>query len=439
MKKVLALAIIASITIIFTVSANAAVGTVVYCYKTDTQPNLEEIDESWGEPAIYVDKNSPNTELHKYWTEEMDTNYYKYSGTGVNGRTTIEPEPSDFWMYLLFDDKSIYVGIKSPDAEPCGAPLAHRGDGARMWIQPLSDMADPYSGYGVDKRYTEYDPEYQYLEQFYHFYWNISENMQSVDKLFAGFRAEVANIKFIDGYMHAILKVSLADIGVGRTVERNGLELGTAIMRCSSRSAFDEGYAGWLSWGNTLPDYTPLPTSVNTIILVDPDAEHPADQTEPIATEPIATEPVVTEPVVTEPVVTESVETEPIVTEPVVTEPVVTEPVVTEPVVTEPIVTESVETDLVATEPVVTEPVVTESVVTEPVVTEPVETDLVVTEPVVTEPVVTEPVVTEPIESEIPTTEPVKNKNNNAGIIAIAAAVIASIVAVAVAITQKKK
>jgi len=453
MKKFLTLALLLISVAILAVSVNAAVGTVVYGYKTDTAPNLEEIDESWGEPCIYVDKNSPNTELHKYWTEEIDTCYYTTPGTGAAGRTTIQPEPSDFWMYVLYDRKNLYIGIKSPDTEPSGGPEAHRGDGARIWLQPLDSMVDPYSGYGVGEL-TEYEPEYQLLETYYHYYWNMSKDMSEVDRLYASKNVDIANISFKDGYMHAIIEIPLSFYGLAKEKNLNGFEFGTAIMRCSSRSPSDEGYAGWLSWGATLPEYTPLPTSVNTIILVDPDAELPADQTTPIETEapvteapateaPVteapATEAPATEAPATETPATETPATETPATETLATETPATEAPATEAPATETPATETPETEAPVTEAPVTEAPATEAPATETPATETPETETPETETPATEAPVTEAPATETPATEAPVASNTANKPNTALNVGIIVAVIVVGLGIVALIKNKKK
>ena len=136
MKKLVILMFTLSALFCFALTVNATVGTVIYGYKTDEAPNMEKIDESWGEPVIYVTKDSPNSELHKYWNEKMDTNNFSHPPTS---RQHIEPEPSDFWLYVTYDSKNIYIGLKSPDMEISGSPESHRGDGARVWLQPLNN------------------------------------------------------------------------------------------------------------------------------------------------------------------------------------------------------------------------------------------------------------------------------------------------------------
>ena len=62
MKKFIIIALMSLLLVTLAISTTAAVGTVVYGTKTDHVPNMEEIDDTWGEPAIYVTKDSPNAD-----------------------------------------------------------------------------------------------------------------------------------------------------------------------------------------------------------------------------------------------------------------------------------------------------------------------------------------------------------------------------------------
>ena len=74
MKKLLTLIMVAVLMISFAVVANAAFGTVVEAQKVAKAPNLEEIDESWGDPVVTgITSATPNTWLWKYWNEWADT------------------------------------------------------------------------------------------------------------------------------------------------------------------------------------------------------------------------------------------------------------------------------------------------------------------------------------------------------------------------------
>ena len=89
MKKLITIVLALAALFCFALTANATVGTVIYGYKTEEAPNMEKIDESWGEPVIYVTKDTPNAELHKYWSPKIDTINFSQPPTT---RQQIEPE-----------------------------------------------------------------------------------------------------------------------------------------------------------------------------------------------------------------------------------------------------------------------------------------------------------------------------------------------------------
>jgi hypothetical protein len=164
MKRLLTAVLSVLVTAVFAVSVSAAVGTVIYGLKTDKGPNMDEIDGTWGEPAIHVTKDSPNTELVKFWpvhtTPEAD----------AMGRLAIEPEDSQFDLYVLYDSRYLYVAVRSPDEHISGGLIGnpHRGDGIHLWIQVLETMEDPYGPVGQHKGLTE--SERHRLEDSYLFF-----------------------------------------------------------------------------------------------------------------------------------------------------------------------------------------------------------------------------------------------------------------------------
>jgi len=244
MKKIITLLIMLALVIGLAVASNAAVGTVVYGYKTDKKPNMEVIDDSWGEPVIYVDKNSPNAELAKYWTHWNDTAEGEHEGTGPNGRTSIWPEDSDFWMYVLYDSKNFYFAFKSPDEYPLGCVEPHRGDGIYLWLQPLETMTDPYNGcMGASADLPS--EAWSALSSNHHFWWNLAHNDFDVDKGGAAANVNEAYINFYDDMMHATIVIPRANLGL-HGVDLHGFELGICVARLSSWTLMDEGQAGWL-------------------------------------------------------------------------------------------------------------------------------------------------------------------------------------------------
>lgn len=67
MKKIITLIVIISLMAVMSVAANAAFGTVVEADKIEKAPNLEEIDESWGDAVVVgITSATENTYLWKY-------------------------------------------------------------------------------------------------------------------------------------------------------------------------------------------------------------------------------------------------------------------------------------------------------------------------------------------------------------------------------------
>ena len=96
------------------IAANAAVGTVVYATKVEKAPNLEAIDDSWGDPSIVVNSKSPNTELYNYWTTE--NKYVKNVwDMYISGGYNFAPEDYDVELYYHWDNKYLYFGLKTED------------------------------------------------------------------------------------------------------------------------------------------------------------------------------------------------------------------------------------------------------------------------------------------------------------------------------------
>ena len=106
MKKLLTLILVIAISAAFAIAVSAAAGTVIYAYKTDTEPNMEAVDESWGKAAIHVDKNSDNSALFDYWGKQ---------------RENVHAEEVEFDLYCMYDDKYIYIAIVSPDYQLNGS------------------------------------------------------------------------------------------------------------------------------------------------------------------------------------------------------------------------------------------------------------------------------------------------------------------------------
>jgi len=443
MKKLITLILVAVLMISFAVVANAAVGTVVKANKVDKAPNLEEIDESWGDPAISVTPDSYNAELYKYWNEYRDTAGYGHSGTGPDGRQSVEPEDCPFDLYLCWDDKYLYVGILSPDYEVCGADAAWVGDGVQIWVQPLEALVAnnmTHCGFFGDTDATTNPDTVEFRKNYdamCDYYWTLGFDDYSVSNHGAAAECE-KYILMEDDMMHATIAIPLTNLGLNaKKMNLHGVELGTGIVRMSSRSTLDEGLAGWLSWGKFYEYGTA--DSLNTIVLIDPAQGDVTPSTEAPATEAPATEAPATEAPATEAPATEAPATEAPATEAPATEAPATEAPATEAPATEAPATEAPATEAPATEAPATEAPATEAPATEAPATEAPTTEAPVTEAPATEAPATEAPATEAPATEAPKVEEPVEKNNTGLIIAIVAVVVVVGAGLGIALGKKKK
>ena len=290
MKKLLTFLMVAVLMISFAVVANAAVGTVVNATKVDEAPNMEEytpfIDESWGEPAIIVTEGTPNSALYKFYHDDNPHVMSAYWRENREKLMLIEPEGGPMELYFLWDSKYLYVGVKTPDENPCGASTqTWHGDGVEFWLQPLEAL----QALGKDKTgvfLNSEDPDggewYRSNLSSYAYMWTLDNTDYEYHAGYAAASCEY-HIYIEDGYMHAAIQIPLVNIGLNPKANNHGTELGIALYRISSVSYDDRGQAGFLCWGRYL-DYIPGLTSFNTIVLVDP-AQGPVDvDTTPIET-----------------------------------------------------------------------------------------------------------------------------------------------------------
>ena len=263
MKKIISILTISIIIVLFAVAAEAAVGTVIYAYKTETPPNMNEIDDSWGKPAIHVDKNTPNAELVNFWEKEKP-----------GSRPGVFPEDSDFDVYMVYDKNNIYFALRSHDDQISGGVSLHRGDGVHFWLQPLDNMANPYGPNGMPLG-TTHDGRASY-EDAYLFYCCLADDDKTTDWGCASIYLETKpKIVISEDEITCFIEVPLDYYGL-RKKDTHGMEFGTTIMRISSKDAYDEGFAGWLTWGKSYEEYDSL-ESVNTIILWDPERGMPGE------------------------------------------------------------------------------------------------------------------------------------------------------------------
>ena len=271
MKKIITLIMVAVLMLSFAVVANAAVGTVVYATKTSEAPNMEEdtpfIDESWGDPAIVLNANSENVEFFKQYTEDNEFIRDSYWEANKTSLVLIEPDGGDVELYYLWDNKYIYFGMKTPDTTPSGHVEAYKGDGFQFWLSPLAAIPQNY----VQSKIHEENP----LDAFYNTNQTLYDFFASLDSsdwdsISGGAAASCDFEVYIhdDGYMYAYVKIPLVNIGLNPKGELHGTELATALLRVSSISVDDRGYAGYLTWGKYF--YETKLNTLNTIVLVDP-------------------------------------------------------------------------------------------------------------------------------------------------------------------------
>ncbi|MBR5253319.1 MAG: hypothetical protein IKV39_05530 [Clostridia bacterium] len=419
MKKILPFIVAAVMMICLTIAANAAFGVVVEAQKVDEKPNMEYIDESWGEPvATNITSASENTWVWKYWNEWADTAQYEHGGTGPNGRTSCYPEDLPMNLYLCWDSKYLYFALDAEDESISGDPLLHRGDGVQLWVQPAVTVEDPTIG--VEDNGDDGDI-YGYLYSEYQYIWTFDSSDWDCHAENAAVNCEYYLNPELDGRWHAMIAIPWINIGFQKSDLVDGVEVAIAFMRISSRTDYngvyglDEGYAGGICWGRYFKKTNvwgdPTTTSLNTIILRDPATAKP--ETNAPETEAPETEAPVVE--------TEAPETEAPVVE-------------TEAPETEAPETEAPETEAPAVE---TEAPETEAPVEETHAPE-TEAPAVETEAPETEAPAVE---TEAPATEAPTTpaEPVAEKNNTGLIIGIVAAVVVVGAVVGIVLGKKKK
>ena len=320
MKKFLAFLLIVTLAFAMIVPISAAEGDdddvlyqrILKALKTDKAPNLEEIDESWGDSLIYVVESMPDAKLVTYWNGKI---YPQYNNPDI------VPESCEFDFYCRWDAKYLYLGVKSPDVEPSGWVEPWCGDGVQMWIKYRNAVEDPYE---------------HYYQKMFPFYWTLAFDDYSVDTGDGAKDCE-CYITFDDEYMHATIAIPWVNIGIGRADVADGLPLALVLMRISSRSQADMGYAGWMNWGF---DY------VITLVLDDPAVED-----KPLETIPTTAKPPVydTDPPEENPEDTGAAETDPPETDPAEITPPETDPPETEAPATEAPATEAPATEAPAT------------------------------------------------------------------------------------------
>jgi hypothetical protein len=274
MRKVTFTAIVIAVIMLLALSASAAVGTVVYASKTDTAPNLEQIDSSWGEPAIVINSKSPNTELYRWWNEgnrylhgsKLPDLWTRYSDSGMN----LEVEDYDVELYYLWDSKYLYFGLKTEDHVYAGAKWPWEGDGVQMWVQPFDGAEADGVLYAGVNTHDETNVKAGVCDFAFTLdlddYSTIHSNFGYEHGFNAASECDCNIYTDTDGELHCIIAIPLRSLGFNTKNDLSGAEIATAVLRVSSVGSYDVySYAGWLSWGKYFSDCTA--ESLNTVVL----------------------------------------------------------------------------------------------------------------------------------------------------------------------------
>ncbi len=426
MKKIITLILVAAFMLSFAVIANAATGTVVYATKVDEAPNTEEdsafIDESWGEPAIVINSSSANTQLYQWWQEANELKDLSDWQAKKTELSMVTPEDNDVELYFLWDNKYFYFGLKTADSEPSGGEQYWMGDGVQFWLSPFEILGtqkyaqfacSPGKGGDLNALWDANKTMFDYTATLDSSDWDSNGGLASLACDFDSFVAD-------DGNLYVFVKIPLQNIGLNPKSNLHGTELATAVMRVSSRSALDQGYAGWLAWGRYF--YQTTVDEMNTVILVDPAQGDVSVDVETQAPE------------------TEAPETEAPETEAPETEAPETEAPETEAPETEAPETEAPETDAPETEAPETEAPETDAPETDAPETDAPETDAPETDAPETDAPETEAPETDAPETDAPAATPAEPAKNNTGlIVGIVAAVVVVGAIVGIVLGKKKK
>ncbi|MBQ7600478.1 MAG: S-layer homology domain-containing protein, partial [Clostridia bacterium] len=310
MKILLRLLLLTATALILAASANAAFGVVVEAERTYTQPNMEYIDESWGDPVISnITSASENVYLWQFYATDYEDKAMGdgvgTAGTGPNGRPSWKPEDNPIDLYMRWDDTYFYFAFRTKDYDLNGYPSAQRGDGCHFWIQPADSVDDPGEGATVFMEHIWYNP--------FLYVWGLSFDDWSTGTRISEPGATTSAAALLD--IPAKINVDPGEVGEDglqgliaipwenlypRKAERakaivDGAEFGIAFLRVSATSntclslaeqdvKTDNGITGGIVWGKYLKDnppnqkyLKPTNTSLNTVILRDPNASGNAE------------------------------------------------------------------------------------------------------------------------------------------------------------------
>ena len=205
--------------------------TVIKANKTSANLDMSAIitASTWGEPAIYVNKNSYNATLWQH---------------------NAKPEDSDMDIYTLWDAEYLYIGVVSPDADARGDEDSWEGDGVQFKLcagnTMGADAKNIYFTLGADNASM-----------------TAGDSCKDYDK----------NVQVKDGKLYATIAIPFADLGLTEADVKAGAEFAFSILRISATSEHE--YAGWLAWGAFFGpnhEYNANNATDNVIVLVDANA-----------------------------------------------------------------------------------------------------------------------------------------------------------------------
>ena len=434
MKKLLTLVLAITMMIGIAVAANAAFGVVVEGWKVDEKPNMELIDESWGEPvAANITSATENTWLWDYWNEITDQGY-GYMDRGAKGRDICEPEDYPIDLYICWDDKYLYVAFDVVDYSISGNADRHRGDGIHLWVEPAEVVKDPTFGVEDNGDDKDYYTEYGYPLDYRQYIWTFDPSDWDCHAEGAAEKCEYYIVPDLEDRWQAMIAIPWMNLNMTKAQLVDGFEVAITFMRVSSRNDYeqgpglDEGYSGGLCWGRYFMKTNlwgePGNYSLNTLVLRDPETAKPETQ----APETDAPE-------------TDAPETEAPETEAPETDAPETEAPETDAPETDAPETEAPETDAPETQAPETDAPATDAPETDAPETDAPETDAPETDAPETDAPETDAPETDAPETDAPAATPAEpaKKNNTGLIVGIVAAVVVVGAIVGVVVGKKKK
>jgi len=433
------------------VAANAAFGVVVEANKVDEKPNMEYIDESWGEPvAANITSATENTWLWDYWNEVTDQGY-GYMERGAKGRDICFPEDNPIDLYIVWDNKYLYVAFDVVDYSISGNADRHRGDGIHLWVEPAEVVKDPTFGVEDNGDDDDYFTNYGYPLDYRQYIWTFDPSDWDCHAEGAAEACEYYINPELEDRWHAMIAIPWLNLNVGKANLVDGFEVAITFMRVSSRmdyeagTGLDEGYSGGLCWGRYFMETNlwgkPGNYSLNTLILRDPEtAGQYTPETEAPETDAPETDAPETEAPETEAPETDAPETDAPETDAPETDAPETDAPETDAPETDAPETDAPETDAPETDAPETDAPETDAPETDAPETDAPETDAPETEAPETDAPKTDAPATDAPETDAPTApaEPAK-KGNTGLIIGIVAAVVVVGAVIGIVLGKKKK